>query len=46
MAVPPAPGPPRWNFARPAEVGDIAALLAENGIGYEMADLVDGVYQA
>lgn len=34
------------GFRSPADVGDIAALLAENGIGYEMADLVDGVYQA
>ncbi|MFP4033242.1 MAG: hypothetical protein ACLFRG_02720 [Desulfococcaceae bacterium] len=34
------------EFRSPAEVGDIAGLLAENGIGFEMADLVDGVYQA
>jgi hypothetical protein len=42
----PCAGAASVEFGSPAEVGDITALLAENGIGYEMADLVDGVYQA
>lgn len=34
------------SFRSPVEVSNLTALLAENGIGYEMADVVDGVYQA
>lgn len=42
----PCAGAASVEFRSPAEVGDITGLLAENGIGYEMADLVEGVYQA
>lgn len=42
----PCAGAASVEFRSPAEVGDITSLLAENGIGFEMADLVDGVYQA
>jgi hypothetical protein len=42
----PCAGAASVEFGSPAEVGDIAALLSEHGIGFEMADLVDGVYQA